>query len=140
MQFYNVDKPVYVQVDKSQHGLGADLLQDNGPIEYASRALSPTEQNYAQINMLAIVFGRIRFDQNIFGKKVVVHSDHKSLEAIFKKPLHSATPRLQRMIVKILQYDLEVEYHPGKDMPLADALSRNHADDICEPELDAENL
>ena len=121
---------------------GAVLLQDNGPIEYALRALSPTEQNYAHIEkeMLTIVFGCIRFHQYIFGKKVVVNSNHQRLEAKFKQPLHSATPRLQRLMVKILQYDLEVEYRHGKDVRAVNALSRNHADEICEPQLDTENF
>ena len=44
------------------------------------------------------------------------------------------------MMVKILQYDLEVEYHPEKDVSVADALSQNHAAEICEQELNAENF
>ena len=47
--YYAKDKPLYLQCDASQSGLGSVLLQDGKPICYARRALTPTENNYAQI-------------------------------------------------------------------------------------------
>ena len=49
LKYYDVSKPVTVQCDASQSGLGAVLLQDAQPICYASRALTDTEMRYAQI-------------------------------------------------------------------------------------------
>ena len=48
-----------MQCDASQHGLGAVLLQGGQPVTYASQALTPTEEKYAQIEkeLLAIVSG-----------------------------------------------------------------------------------
>ena len=43
-------------------------------------------------------------------------------------------------MIKILQYDLEVDYHSAKDVPMGDALSQNHVNEICKPELDVENF
>jgi hypothetical protein len=59
-------------------------------VAYASRALSPAQQRYAQIEkeLLAIVFACEKFHQYIFGKKVQVETDHKPLVSIFKKPLN----------------------------------------------------
>ena len=54
----------------------------------------------------------------------MVKSDHKPLEAIFKKHLSSAPPRLARMLLCIQKYDAQIKYLPGKDVPVADALSR----------------
>ena len=50
-------------MDASQRGLGAALLQDQGPIAYASKSLSETESRYSNIEreMLAVVFGLERF-------------------------------------------------------------------------------
>lgn len=38
-----------MEVDASKHDLGAVLLQDSKPVGYASKTLTPTEQEYAQI-------------------------------------------------------------------------------------------
>ena len=63
LQYFKFSDPVYLEIDASKHGLGAVLFQDSGPIEYASCAQTPTEQNYSQIEkeMLAVLFGCIRF-------------------------------------------------------------------------------
>ena len=50
-------------------------------------------------------------------------SNHKPLEMIHQKSLASA-PRLQRMLLQLQRYDVTVRYRPGKEMLLADALSR----------------
>ena len=85
LAFYDVTRPVTIQADASQSGLGACLLQDGKPIAYASRAMTSAETNYAQIEkeMLAICFATKKFHQYIYGKpSVKVQSDHKPLEII----------------------------------------------------------
>ncbi len=64
LAYYDVTKPVTIQCDASQTGLGAALLQDGYPIAYSSRALTATERNYAQIEkeLLAIVYACEKFD------------------------------------------------------------------------------
>src|SRR6218665_1925953 len=86
--------------DASQAGLGAVLMQDGRPVEYASRALTPTEERYAQIEkeLLAICFAMDRFHIYVYGRHVTIETDHKPLIAIKKKkPLSSAPRRFQRM-------------------------------------------
>jgi len=53
-----------------------------------------------------------------------MQSDHKPLEAIFRKQISATFPRLQRMLLHLLKYQTEVQYIPGKEMLIADALSR----------------
>ena len=73
MQFqthrYNVQEEVTLQCDASQAGLGAALMQKGQPVAYASRALTPTETRYAQIEkeLLAIVFGCEHFKAYTYG-------------------------------------------------------------------------
>ena len=67
-----------------------------------------------------------RFNQYTYGRKVFVESDHKPLEIIHKKPLISAPKRLQRMFLRLRKYALEITYKPGKEMFVADALSKAH--------------
>ena len=97
LSYYQPDRPLSIQCDASQKGLGAALLQDGRPIAYASRSLSDTEQRYAQIEkeMLAIVFALEKFNQYTFGRHVRVSSDHKPLESILSKPLPVAPRQLQ---------------------------------------------
>ena len=51
-------------------------------------------------------------------------TDHKPLVTICHKPLHTAPPRLQRILLKIQGYGYQIQYRPGTEMILADALSR----------------
>ena len=59
LKFFNPKEPVSLSVDASSKGLGAVILQNSQPVAYASKALTESQQNYAQIEkeMLAIVFG-----------------------------------------------------------------------------------
>ena len=41
---------------------------------------------------------------------IKVESDHKLLEAILKKPLHQAPVRLQKMIMTVQKYSIDVVY------------------------------
>ena len=88
--------------------------------------LSPTKNTHSNIEreMLAVVFALTRFHHYVFNRKVTIHSDHKPLESICKKALGQAPPRLQRMLLKIQQYDFSVIYVPGKELHIADCLSR----------------
>ena len=126
LSYYQPDRPLSIQCDASQKGLGAALLQDGRPIAYTSRSLSDTEQRYAQIEkeMLAIVFALEKFNQYTFGRHVRVSSDHKPLESILSKPLAVAPRRLQGMMMRLQKYTFEVTYEHGKNMHLADTLSR----------------
>lgn len=74
--------------------------------------------------MLAVVFGCQRFHQFIYGKQTDIETDHKPLESIFKKSIGSAMPRIQRMLLKLQPYQLSVIHKLGKEMFVADTLSR----------------
>jgi transposase InsO family protein len=127
LRFYDVSQPVTLTVDASLRGLGAAIIQGNGVVAYASRALTPTEQNYAQIEKeaLAVVFGCSKFHKLIYGKHdVTIESDHQPLETIIQKPLHKAPPRVQRMLLKLQPYTFKLIHVKGKDIGLADFLSR----------------
>lgn len=126
LAYYNPEDELVIQCDASERGLGAALLQNGRPIAYTSRALTDPETRYAQIEkeMLAIVYSLEKFHQYTYGRHTLVNSDHKPLEAIMKKSLCSAPKRLQGMLLRVQQYDIEVIYRRGKDMHVADMLSR----------------
>lgn len=126
LHYYNVEKPVTLTCDASQHGLGAACLQDQNPIAYASRTLTQTETRYAQIEkeLLAVVFACHRFYDYIYGKPVLIETDHQPLVTIHNKPFHTVPARLQRMMLQLQKFDLTFTYKKGKHMYLADTLSR----------------
>ena len=101
-------------------------MQEGQPVAFSSRALSNTENNYAQIEkeLLSVVHGCTRFDQYVYGREVTVQTDHKPLENIFRKPLLSAPKRLPRMLLQLQKYNLKIVYKPGKELFIADTLSR----------------
>ena len=145
LKYFKPDRPIKLSVDASSKGLGAVLIQDEHPIAYASKSLSSTQQSYAQIEkeMLAVVFGCTKFHDYIYGvPNVTVESDHKPLEAILKKPLCRAPLRLQRMIMTIQKYSINVVYRPGKQLVLADTLSRAFLEDnsVLEESFDVNAL
>ena len=94
------------------------------PVAFASRALTEAEQHYSQIEkeMLAICFDFQNVLHYIYGKSIDV--DHRPLESILKKPIGKASPRLQRMMLQLQRYTLNVRYVPAKLMYVEDTLPR----------------
>ena len=70
-----------------------------------------------------VVFG-LRFHTYRYGRHITVYNDHKPLEMITKKPIHTAPPCCQRMLLCLQRYDYSLIYKTGKKMVLADRLSR----------------
>ena len=126
LAYFDPSKPITLQVDASQHGVGGALFQEGRPIAFASNSFSKAKEKYAQIEkeLYAILFGCKRFHQYVYGHKIMVQTDHRPLESIMKKPLGLAPPRLQRMLLQLQRYDLEVHHVPGKNIPVANVLSR----------------
>ena len=127
LKFYDLNEEATIQCDASEKGLGATLLQKGQPVALISRSLTKAEQNYAQIEKecLSIVFACERFNQYIHGRELTfIQTDHRPLVPIFSKPIFNAPKRLQRMLLRLQKYTLTVQYCPGKEMYIADMLSR----------------
>ncbi len=146
LAFYDPEKPIKIRTDASKNGIGAVLLQlhqeEWKPVAYASRPMTSSEQNYAQIEkeLLGIVFGAHRFHQYIYGAQVFAETDHKPLIPLFRKPLADCPIRIQRMMLKLQKYDLDVSYVPGKQLITADTLSRATEKGTPEEEMEILSL
>ena len=138
LAYFDPQADSVIQVDASSRGLGAVLIQYGKPIEFASKSLSDCEQRYANIEreMLAVVFGCERFHRYVYGKSFVLESDHKPLEMINLKNLAVAPQRLQRMFMRVQPHHFVLRYKPGKQMMLADAMSRQPSSESTQIDLD----
>ena len=139
LSFFDVSstRDTAVSVDASPVGLGAVLWQRGDssewkPISCASRLLTSTETRYSQLEreMLAIVFGLVKFRQFVLGRHVTVFTDHKPLVSIIKKTFDEVPARVQRWLLALLPYDFVLEHRPGTAMVCADALSRSPVSDV----------
>ena len=126
LAYFDKDKKHYIQTDLSLKGLGAVLLQDGHPVVYASRSLTPAETQYSNIEreLLAVVLAMDRLHHYVYGYTVTVETDHKPLVSIWCKTIATTSPRLQRLLLRLAQYDLDIVYLKGKKNVIADALSR----------------
>ena len=126
LTYFNKTKKHTIQCKASKKGVGAVLLQESKPVMYVSRALTKMEQRYSNIEreLLAIVCALERLNHYTFGRTITVQSDHQSLQSIWKKSIISASLRLQRLLLRLVHYDLNIEFLRGKENMIADALSR----------------
>ena len=66
-----------------------------------------------------------KFHYFLYGKEFTLETDQKPLVSIYKKHMVDISPRVQRLIVRSFPYQpFNVIYKKGKDIPVADALSR----------------
>jgi hypothetical protein len=119
---FDVNKKSRVSADASSFGIGAVLEQlqedDNWkPVYFCSKSLSPTERGYAQIEKeaLAITWACERLEQYLLGAKFIVQTDHKPLTVILKtREVNKLTNRLQRFRMRLLKFNFDICYVPGR--------------------------
>jgi hypothetical protein len=119
-------KDYTVYCDASKNGLGCVLMQDRKVIAYCSRQLKPHEVSYPthDLELAAVVFALKKWRQFLYRAKCELYTDHKSLKYFFtQKELN-----MRRWLELIKDYDLTINYTPGKANVVADALSRKSAE------------
>ena len=127
LPYFNPKTSTTLQTNASKKGLGAVILQNSRPVMFASRALTGAEKNYQNLERecLATIWGVEKFHCFLYGKQFTLKTDQKPLVSIYEKHMVEISPRIQRLIVRSFPYQsFNVHYRKGKDIPLADALSR----------------
>ena len=129
LNYSEIEKPFYLKTDTSDVALGAVLFQldedrNPCPIIYASWTLKGAELAYytTEKELLAIVWALHKFRSYIMGGKIIIRTDHKALT--FLKTCKLLSGRVTRWTMAIQDYDISIEYCPGKNNLVADTLSR----------------
>jgi hypothetical protein len=113
-----------IYCDASRQGLGCVLMQEGQVVCYASRQLRKHEENYPTHDLeLATVVHTLKiWIHYLIGHRCEIYSDHKSLKYIFTQ--NDLNLRQRRWLELIKDYDLGINYHPGKANVVDDVLSR----------------
>jgi hypothetical protein len=119
-----IEKSFDVYCDASSSGLGCVLMQEGQVIAYASRQLRRHEEHYHthDLELAAVVHALKIWRHYLLGNICHLYMDHKSLKYIFTQSELNMGQR--RWLELIMDYDLEIHYHPGKANEVADVLSR----------------
>ena len=134
LTFYDDEKTCTIQVDASNIGVGAALIQEDKVIEYHSHALTSTQQCYSNIEREAytLVNGVEHFHHYIFRNPFKVYTDHQPLVQLSIKPLAELSPRLHHLFLRVNQYKYTVKYVRQTGVMIADCLSHKVCQDTAE--------
>ena len=111
-------------MDAAKKRIGTILTQQGKPVTFMSCALGGTKKSwsiYAK-EMLAIVEVIHVWWPYLLGRKFFIQTDQRSLKYFLEQSL--AMPEQQKWVAKLLCYDYEITYRPGRENSAADALSR----------------
>ncbi|KAL0537553.1 hypothetical protein IC582_026532 [Cucumis melo] len=100
--------------DASKKKLGCVVMQQGKVVAYASRQLKSHEQNYPThgLELAAMVFALKIWRHYLYGEKIQIFTDHKSLKYFFtQKELNM---RQRRWLELVKDYDCKILYHPGQ--------------------------
>jgi ribonuclease HI len=124
LTFPDIKKDFVVYCDASRQGLGCVLMQEGKVVAYASRQMKKHEENYPthDLELAAVVHALKIWRHYLMGNKCELYTDHKSLKYFFTQT--ELNMRQRRWLELIKDYDVEINYHPGKANVMANTLSR----------------
>nr|GEY30190.1 hypothetical protein [Tanacetum cinerariifolium] len=118
------NRPFVIEEDDSGYGLGAILTQDKRPIAFYSQVLrvrARLRSVYEQ-KLIDIALAVKKWRPYLMGRKFFVRTNQKILKYLLEKRI--VLGEHERCVSKLLGYDFEIQYFPGKENHVADALSR----------------
>ena len=136
LRYWNPDLPTRVETDASISVCAGALLQQQPdddlwhPVAFFSKTMSPAEMNYPihDREMLAIILAleEWRAELTSVSQRFDVITDHQALLFFMTKRLLNT--RQARWTGLLSNYNFAIQYRPGRENVLADALSRKAED------------
>lgn len=113
-----------VECDASTHGFGVVLLQNKHPVAFFSRLVAPRHRSLAayEHELIRLVHAIRHWHPYLWGRCFTVRTDHYNLKFLLDQRL--ATILQHHWVGKLLGFEFTVEYKPGAQNTVADALSR----------------
>jgi hypothetical protein len=120
----NFGLPFDVTTDASGFAVGAVLSQTGHPLAFFSKKLCTRMQTASayEREMFAITSAVKKWRHYLLGRRFRVYTDQQSLRGLISQTIQ--TPAQQKWLSKLLGYDYEILYTPGRSNVVADALSR----------------
>ena len=138
------NRPFLIHTDASAYQLRAALLQqqddenpnDYVPVGYFSKTLSTTERNYSitEQEYFAVVWSLLTLRTYLDGTGFYVRTDYDALKWLMR--LNDPSGRLNRLRLRLAEFDFEIIYRPGRKQQVPDALSRLTNNDNTTHEVD----
>ena len=119
----NFQQSFTIECDASGEGIGAVLTQQDRPIAFMSRALGVSKLSWSTYakEMLAIIQAIQTWRPYLLGQKFYIQTNQRSLKYLLEQ--RGVTMEQQKWVAKLLRYDYEILYKPGKQNSVADTLS-----------------
>ena len=120
----NYGEPFEVHTDASDFAIGGVLMQEGHPVAYESRKLNETERRYPvhEKEMTAVIHCLRVWRHYLLGSRFVLRTDNIALS--YFQTQKKLSPKQARWQDFLAEFDMAMEYKPGKANVVADALSR----------------
>ena len=117
-----MSKPFTIYVDASDFAIGGESER---PVAFASSKFNKTQERWATIHKeaYAALWALQKFKHWIFGKNVILYSDHNPLTCLTETAPKSA--KLMRWALALQELDVTFCYRKGSSNVVADCLSRD---------------
>jgi len=119
---------LYTDTSRTHVGTALWQTQDGKPrlIGYASKTLPEAAKNYTvtELEMVGLITGLDIWSHFVDKREIDVVTDHQAAVYIMKAKKQPATEKIAKLIEKIQAKGIKLYYVKGKDLVLADSLSR----------------
>jgi hypothetical protein len=129
LNIIDMSKPFSISVDASDYAAGGIFTQMEAdrtekPVAFASTKFTSSQRNWSTIEKeaYAAIWALNKFRHWIFGKPVVLYSDHNPITYLTEANPKSA--KLMRWALALQEFEVQIRYRAGKNNLAADCVSR----------------